>query len=179
MTEKLIFAQTFEGLLRSLGARLSPRLSAGLRERGLDPTATLLPAYPQQVFIEVLSFLAVELHPGQPLEVAITSIGRGFMDAYGETMVGRAMMAMMRLIGPRRTLERVTRQFRTGNNFSETRLTPVSATEYHLWVNEVRLPGWYIGILSRGLELAGGKEVKVELLQRDDSGGSFRVKWAV
>jgi uncharacterized protein (TIGR02265 family) len=177
MTEKLIFAQTFEGLLRSLTGKLTPRLATGLRERGFDPAVALLPAYPQPVFTEVVSFLARELHPGLPPEAAICALGRGFMDGYGETMVGRAMMAMMRLIGPRRTLERVSRQFRTGNNFSETRLTPIGATEYHLWVNEVRLPGWYIGILSRGLELAGGKDVKVELIHRDEAGGNFRVRW--
>lgn len=177
MTEKLIFAQTFEGLLRSLSGKLSPQLVAGLRERGLDPGATLLPAYPQRVWIEVLSFVARELHPGLPLEAAVAAVGRSFMDGYAETMVGRAMVAMTRLLGPRRTLERVNRQFRTGNNFTETRLTLVSGTEYHLWVNEVRLAGWYVGILSRGLELAGGKAVQVELHQRDEPGGTFRVKW--
>lgn len=178
MTEKLIFAQTFEGLLRSFHAQLSPRLASGLRQRGLDPMAALLPAYPQSVFIEVVTFVAGELHPGLPPEEAIAAVGRGFMDGYGETMVGRAMLAMMRLIGPRRTLERVTRQFRTGNNFSETRLTEVGPTEYQLWVNEVRLPGWYIGILSRGLELAGAQGVRVELLALEAGGGRFCVKWS-
>ena len=177
MTEKLIFAQTFEGLLRSLTGKLTPRLATGLRERGFDPGAPLLPAYPQAVFIEVVSFLSRELHPGLGPEAAVCAVGRGFMDGYGETMVGRAMMAMMRLIGPRRTLERVSRQFRTGNNFSETKLTPIGATEYHLWVNEVRLPGWYIGLLSRGLELAGGKDVRVEVIHCDQAGGNFRVQW--
>jgi uncharacterized protein (TIGR02265 family) len=177
MAEKLIFAQTFEGLLRSMGGQLSPTLTVGLRERVLDPGATLLPAYPQQVFTDVISFVARELHPGLSLDAGVTAVGRTFMDGYGETMIGRAMLAMMRLIGPRRTLERVTRQFRTGNNYSETKLTAVGATEYHLWVNEVRLPGWYIGIISRGLELAGAQDVKVELSQRDEAGGTFVVKW--
>lgn len=177
MTEKLIFAQTFEGLLRSLAGKLTPQLTEGLRHRGLDLSLALLPAYPLSVWIEVLSFVARERHPGLALDAAVAAVGRDFMDGYAETMVGRAMTAMMRLIGPRRTLERVTRQFRTGNNFSDTRLTEVSATEYRLWVNEVQLAGWYVGILSRGLELAGGKEVKVELLERDAGAGTFRVRW--
>ena len=43
MTEKLIFAQTFEGLLRSLTGKLTPRLATGLRERGWAVERVLLP----------------------------------------------------------------------------------------------------------------------------------------
>lgn len=178
MTEKLIFAQTFEGLLRSVQDRLSPQVVEGLKAMGLDTTAPLLPAYSHTLFTEVITYLAGQLHPGLERDAAITLLGRDFMDAYGETMVGRAMMAMIRLIGPRRALERVTRQFRTGNNFSETRLTPRGEREYELWINEVRLPGWYVGIVSRGLELAGAKGVKVELISRTGVDSTFRATWA-
>ncbi len=179
MAEKLIFSQTFEGLLRSLGGgKISPRLAAGLKERGVDPGKPLLPAYPKEDFTAVITFLARELHPGLPVDAAITQIGRGFMDGYGETMVGRAMLAMIRLIGPRRTLERVTRQFRTGNNYSDTRLTERGPCEFDLWVNEVIIPGWYVGIIGRGVELSGAKDVKVELVSQDAAGGTFRVRWS-
>ncbi|MFZ5442560.1 MAG: DUF2378 family protein [Myxococcota bacterium] len=178
MAEKLIFSQTIEGLLRSVSGRLTPELMAGMKARGIDPSAPLLPAYPVRVFIDVVSWLATELHPGRPLDDAVCQVGRAFMDSYGETMVGRAMLAMIRLIGPRRTLERVTRQFRTGNNFSDTRLTPRSATEYDLWVNEVSMVGWYLGLLSRGVELAGAKGVEVTLLSHDAAGAVFRVRWS-
>lgn len=177
MTEKLIFSQTVEGLLRSLTGRLTPPLLAGMKARGIDASVALLPAYPQQVFTDVVSWLAKELHPHLELDQAIASLGRGFMDGYGETMVGRAMLAMIRLIGPRRTLERVTRQFRTGNNYSDTRLTQRSATEYDLWVNEVSMVGWYLGILSRGVELAGAKGVEVRLVSHDSAGAIFRISW--
>lgn len=178
MTEKLIFAQTFEGLLRSVQDRLTPQVVEGLKAMGLDTTAPLLPTYSHTVFIDVVTYLAGQLHPGVDRDAATTLVGRDFMDAYGETMVGRAMIAMIRLIGPRRALERLTREFRTGNNYSETRLTPRGEREYELWVNEVRLPGWYLGILSRGLELAGAKGVKVGLISRQGTDGTFHVSWA-
>ncbi len=179
MAERLIFSQTFEGLLRSVsGGKLSPRLAAGLKERGVDPAGKLLPAYPAETFVSVVNFVGRELYPGLSVDDAITQVGRGFMDAYGETMVGRAMLAMIRLIGPRRTLERVTRQFRTGNNYYDTRLTPLGPTEYDLWINVVTMPGWYIGILSRGLELAGAKDVSVRMVSHDSQGGTFRITWA-
>ncbi len=179
MTENLVFAQTFEGLLRSVQGHLTPPVVAGLKARGLDVSRPLLPAYPLSLFAEVVTFLAEQLHPGLESEAAVVLIARHFMDAYGETMVGRAMMAMIRLIGPRRALERVTRQFRTANNYSETRLLARGPTEYELWVNDVRMPGWYIGIVSRGLELAGGKNVKVEVLgSRHGAECTFRCTWS-
>jgi uncharacterized protein (TIGR02265 family) len=176
-TEKLIFAQTFEGLFRSVQARLTPVLQQGLKERGVDPTRTLLPAYSHEVFAEVMLYLAATLHPGVPEDEAVKLLGRGFMEGFGETMIGRAMLAAMRLIGPRRTLERVSRQFRTGNNYTETKLTAVGEREYELWVNEVRLPGWYMGIVGRGLELAGATQVQVVLTGREGRSGTFRVTW--
>lgn len=179
MTEKLIFAQTFEGLLRSVQGHLTPPVVAGLQALGLDVTQPLRPAYPHTLFTEVVTYLAGQLHPGLEKQEAISLIARHFMDAYGETMVGRAMMAMIRLIGPRRALERVTRQFRTGNNFSETRLLAKGPADYELWVNDVRMPGWYVGIVSRGLELAGAKNVKVELLGAQPGvEGTFRCTWS-
>ncbi len=177
MSEKLIFLQTFEGLVRAYGARFTPELLTNFRLYGFDPER-LLPAYPQKTFIEVLRLLGRALHPGASEEDAILQIGRGFIDGYGETLVGRAMLAMIGIIGPRRTLERLTRQFRTGNNFSDTRLTQSGANEYQLWCNEVRLPGWYQGIVSRGLEVAGAKGVTVAFVNRDDSGGgTFLIRW--
>ncbi|MFT3711041.1 MAG: DUF2378 family protein [Archangium sp.] len=177
MPEKLIFAQTFEGLLRSLAGKLTPALVSGLRARGVDVEAALLPSYPMDTFIEVVNFLAAELHPAAEPDAGVALLGRGFMDGFGETMIGRAMLAMLRIIGPHNALKRVTQEFRTGNNYSETRLVQRGPTAYELWVNELRMPGWYVGIITRGLELSGASGVEVVLLSKDPIGGTFRVAW--
>lgn len=178
MAEKLIFAQTFEGLVRSIGPRLTPELRRGMRERGFNADVRLEPAYSQDVFISVVQYLAQALHPSLPLEEGTAQVGRVFMDGFGETLIGRAMLGMMRVIGPAGSLKRVTQNFRTGNNFSQTRLTQLGPRQYELWVNELRMPGWYVGIISRGLELAGAKNARVVLDRRDPvQGGHFRVEW--
>lgn len=178
MTERLVFLQTFEGLVQAYGSRFTPALLTNFRLYGFDPER-LLPAYPQQTFIEVLRLLARELHPGVDEHDAIRRTARGFISGYDETLVGRAMLAAIRIIGPRRTLERLTRQFRTGNNFSDTRLSQLAPTEFELWCNEVRLPGWYEGLLLGGLEVAGARDLTVDFVNRDDSGGgTFLIRWA-
>jgi uncharacterized protein (TIGR02265 family) len=177
MPQKLIFAHTFEGLLRSLRSQLTPELIAGMRARGLDPERPLRDAYPMETFVEVVHFVAGRLHPQLELEAAVARVGRDFMDGFGQTMIGRAMLAMMRVIGPQSALRRVTQEFRTGNNYSETRLTQRGPSEFELWVNELQMPGWYVGIVGRGLELAGARSTSVTLLRKEEVGGTFRVAW--
>jgi uncharacterized protein (TIGR02265 family) len=177
MVDKLIFSQTFEGIFRALGPRLDATLSARLNELGVDPARPLRPAYPLPVFRDVLRAVGAAAHPGLDEEARDQQLGREFMEGYSQTMVGRAMVAMMKVIGPRRTLERLSRQFRTGNNFSETSLTELAATEFELWCNQVTVVGWYVGLIERGLEMAGAQHPRAQLIRRDEAGATFRVTW--
>lgn len=176
VAEHLIFSQTVEGLLRALGP-LSPETRARFKALGLDVDRPLLPAYPVEQFVAVMDAAGEFVAPGQPLVEQTRLLGRRFMDAYQETLIGRAMVAAMRIIGPWRTLERLAHKFRTGNNFSETHLTRRGPTEATLWCNRVSRPGWYLGVISRGLELAGARDVVVTVIDQDQAGGTFRVQW--
>jgi len=177
MTERLIFAQTFEGLFRAVSRQLDERLAAELREVGVDPRVELKPTYPLAVFHDTLKLLGARLFPGESPDEQLRRIGRQFMDGYALTMVGRAMVGMMRVLGPKRTLERLSRQFRTGNNFSETRVREVGQGHCELWCNQVALPAWYEGIIARGLEFAGARDVEVGVIHKDAEGATFRVRW--
>ncbi|MDX2014926.1 MAG: DUF2378 family protein [Myxococcaceae bacterium] len=176
MAEHLIFSQTIEGLLRALGP-LPPEARAHFKTLGLDVDRPLLPAYPLEQFVAVLDAAGALVAPqATPLEQG-RLLGRRFMDGYQNTLIGRAMVAVMRIIGPWRTLERLSHQFRTGNNFSETHLSRLGPTEAKLWCNRVSRPGWYLGIIGRGLELAGAMDVTVRLIDQDVAGGTFHVQW--
>jgi uncharacterized protein (TIGR02265 family) len=71
MAEKLIFAQTFEGLVRSIGPGLTPELRRGMRELGFNCDARLEPAYSIEVFCAVVEFVARSLYPSMSLDEAI------------------------------------------------------------------------------------------------------------
>lgn len=176
MAEKLIFAQTVEGLLRAMGP-LDETAKTTLRQAGIDPDKRLLPAYPLEQFIAALDFAAARVAPGRPRDDQSHEIGRRFMEGYQETLIGQALVAAMRVIGPWRTLERLSNKLRTGNNFSATELIRVGPTEAELWCNQTTRPGWYSGIISRGLEFAGAHDVQVEVLMHGPDGGRFRVLW--
>ncbi|MCU0699964.1 MAG: DUF2378 family protein [Myxococcaceae bacterium] len=174
--EHLIFSQTVEGLLRAVGP-LSPEVRAHFKTLGLDVDRPLRPAYPLDAFVQMLDFAGGLVAPGQPPLEQTRELGRRFMDAYQNTLIGRAMVAGMRVIGPWRTLDRLSHKFRTGNNFSETHLSRLGPTEAKLWCNRVSRPGWYLGVIGRGLELAGAQDVTVRLIDQDVAGGTFHVQW--
>ena len=174
-----MFSQTVEGLLRALGP-----LDATDRERlkaiGFDPSLPLAPGYPVEKYVE-LQRVAVEIFaPEVPFSLGIETLGRRFVDAYGETLMGRAVLVALKLLGPRRALERLTRTLATGTSFFQTRLTEVQPGVFHLWINRVTWPGWYLGLLRRGLELAGAQEISLAVVEHvgPGLGLTLEVRWS-
>lgn len=175
MSERVIFASTFAGLYRAFG----PTLDAGaeeLRRSGIDFSKELHPAYPLSVFLDTVKYLATSME-GETEDDRVFLVGRGFVKGYSETAIGKAMVLLARAIGPKRMLERLTRQFRSGNNYSQTSLVQKAPTEFELWCNSVKYPGWYRGIVIEGLTIAGAKDPSVTLASLHDDGATFTVRW--
>ena len=176
---ELVFSQTVEGLLRAVGP-LQPAEKARFREVGFDPDAPIDPAYPVEMYV-ALQRVAVEIFaPDVPFSLGIETLGRRFVDGYGETLIGRAVIVGMKLLGPKRTLQRLTRTLATGSTFFETKLDERDGGVWHLWINRVTYPGWYVGLVRRGLEVAGAKDVDVKVLRHDGPalGLTLEVRWA-
>lgn len=178
--ERLEFSQVIEGLfVRGLKGRVDDALRAQLKGAGIDLSNSLLPAYPSAVFAKGVELAAKHLHPDLPYERAVNQLGRAFFRGYVGTLVGAAMFQVMKLIGPRRTLQRMQRNFRTGTNYVTTRFVALGPTEVDLWFNEVNgLPTFYQGVMEEGAGLIGATNVSV-IHRPDPAGGTwFHVKWA-
>jgi len=176
MSERVIFASTFAGLYRAFG----PSLDAGadaLRRSGIDFSKELHPAYPLSVFLDTVKLLAASMGAEGSEDDRVFLVGRGFVKGYSETAIGKALVLLARAIGPKRMLERLTRQFRSGNNYSQTALVQKAPTEFELWCNSVNFPGWYRGILTEGLTIAGAKNPEVTLASINDEGATFSIRW--
>jgi uncharacterized protein (TIGR02265 family) len=48
---------------------------------------------------------------------------------------------------------------------------------HQLWCSRVASTSFYRGMLQRGVEVAGGKDVTVSALTRDESGATFAISW--
>lgn len=177
--ERLVFSHTVEGLfLRALKPRLTQRLRDRLaREAGVDLNK-LKPGYSLREWDAAVNVAAEELHPGAPNEEAFELLGAALTQGYFDTVIGSAMAAMLRLIGPARAVRRIERSLRSGNNYSETSLVERGPTRFELHTNETgRLRENLRGVLRRGMEVAGAKNVRCTVLRFDDAGCVYGIEW--
>jgi uncharacterized protein (TIGR02265 family) len=177
--EFLVFEQTVEALLRASEGRLSAAAKARLRAAGLDVERRLKPSYPFHTWMEFIRIVAEELYPGEPLEQAALRVGEAYVAGFRQTMLGRGVLSMLRVLGPRRTMHRATQTFRAGNNYTESRLRELGPTHVELWMNEVGpLPTFTAGIIRAGLKAAGAQEVEVRLAAHDGHAATYRIRWS-
>jgi uncharacterized protein (TIGR02265 family) len=176
--ELLVFDQTLEALfVRGLRGRITQPMQARLQSAGVDLTKRLLPAYAFHTWMESLRIAAEELYPGETLEQGQFLLGQTFIEGYGQTLMGKAILRMIRILGPRRTLLRATHNFRSGNNYTETTLTEISANEVRLWMNEVGpYPMFTAGIIYAALR-ASGVNADVTFEGHDGHACAFLCVW--
>ncbi len=178
MAEQVVFEQTIEGLfVRALGERLTPPIRARLKAIGLDLDKRLMPAYPFDVWMQSLRVVAESLFPHEKLEDALFHVGEMLITGYQQTFMGRAILSSIRVLGPRRTLMRSTKNFRSGNNYTETKVTEITPTCIELWMNEVGpYPTFTAGILHAAMAATGARPT-VEMSGHDGHGCTYRVSW--
>lgn len=177
--EQVVFAHTVEGLfLRALGGQVPPALREQVRELGIDLTRKLLPAYPVLTWNQVLEATLAALYPGEPVPQAARKLGERMMDGYRNTLVGQALLALARIIGPRRALLRSRQNWRSGNNYSEVQVEELAPTDFRLTFNERSVSRWVSqGLLAAGLTFAGAQALSVELESYAESEVVYRITW--
>ncbi|MET0404635.1 MAG: DUF2378 family protein [Cystobacter sp.] len=177
----LIFNHTIQGLFsRAFPQGVPAPLKVQLRGAGVELDKPLLPAYPVEAWCQCIALSAPVAFPGDLPSVAWHKLGERMIDGYQETMIGRAMFASLRLLGPRRMLQRARRSFRSGNNYTEVEFTDVSDTEMNLWFNETHdvLRHFTAGLVMAGMRMGGAELPKVAILHTDSRGVTFRASWA-
>jgi uncharacterized protein (TIGR02265 family) len=161
MVERLWFASVIEGLYgNALKKRWTPKLLTGLRELGIDLEKPLLPAYPAETFVAALKYTARELYPQEPLEEALYTLGGESWRGFRETLVGKAMVALLRVLGPRRTLPRSRHNFRSGTNYIDVVVTERRPNCFLVHFNDVDdIPHFFCGLMdSSGLDLGAPRK---------------------
>lgn len=147
--ELLVFGHTLDSLFNGvLGNRLTPEFRERLREAGLDLSQPVRSAYSLHIFENCLELAAQHLYSDMSRTDALCALGEAQVDAFTNTIVGRASFSFMKLLGVRRSLERLTHSWRNANNFVQSRVREISPGTFEVWVNEVgRQPESVLGVL--------------------------------
>jgi uncharacterized protein (TIGR02265 family) len=165
-----------EGLIRALGNKLDERAHQKFAELGLPLKGKLQPAYPRDAWISASLYAGELLNPtATPIEQR-RLLGHRFVDGYAETLVGKALLASMRVLGTRRALARLEKSFRTGNNYSKAELRE-QADGLFMVVSNAPYPEWYQGMIESACRMTGAKEYRVQPIKREGDTTTFRIEF--
>ena len=171
-----VYDHTVEGLFfKALRERITPPVAAKLKDLGIDLDGKPR-SVPHAQWIQALQ-VAATLFEGTEDE-RFRALGRSVLLRYEDTVMGKAVVAVMRLMGPRRILGRINTSLRSGNNYIHATLAPTGPTTWEGTINECNgYPQYIVGVIEQGLIIAGAKEVNIEVSGFDGHAAKFRITW--
>ena len=173
---RLIFGHALEGVLRVLDSSPSGPDARALARLGVEPDA-LEVTYPLETHLALLDYLVETRWSQLPADEGYAAVGRAAVTAYEATLLGRVLLQMLRVLGPERMLYRLTKTFRSMNNYTETQVREVGPRYFEVYFNLALRPGFVRGILEQGLRAAGARGVRAEQMVARDGGAVFYVRW--
>jgi uncharacterized protein (TIGR02265 family) len=180
MADRYIYQVAVEAFFhRAMAGRLGAEAKARIREAGIVLDEPLLSIYPADVFHRSVSIAAGFAYPDVGPEEAQYRVGRDHIDAFIQSYPGKMMVALARQIEPRMILEYTATFIRLGNNFTESRSRVLGPDRQEVWMNDVGgVPGWYRGILQRGLEVSNVAGVEVRIVPgTPPPAAAYAVSW--
>ncbi len=188
--EPVVFGVVIEGIEKALGARLTAEDRAFMKQRGVD-LAHVVPAYPLRDFLGLVEALAARLLPDVPEDERYRRLGAEFVKGYTRTAIGLALGSLMKVLGTKRSMLRMGKNFRTTGNYAQVEVHERGPTQVEIvdGVEEAILPlmpvdkhhvivGYRQGILEQllvELGVVGAVEIVDRVPARCQV--TFRVSW--
>jgi uncharacterized protein (TIGR02265 family) len=179
VSQQVVFQQMVEGLfIRGIGEDLTPESKNAIKEAGIDLTKRLLPAYPIEIWEACLSIAAKQIYPKVPEPEAMFQLGERFIQGFAETIVGKALGQLIRIIGVHRAMKRFTQSLRSSNNFMEATAVPTGDNSYSITISNVHnQPGFMQGVMTAGSRFMGLKDPVMTIEKREGAGCVYSLKW--
>lgn len=180
VAERLEFEQTVEGYFRGAMEALSdPALLELLKAEGLDLTKKMKPAYPAAEFFRWVRVATRHKYADLSEEEAFREGGRvAVRRGLQSTVLGRAVLVSLKLLGVRRSLLKIGRSFRNGNNYIEASVEELGPTSVAVKLGPLVGPvAYYEGILETGPLLLGAKTCTVRVTDTQGEHHVFLVDW--
>lgn len=180
MTERLFYRNTVDAIFNvALRDRLPEEAVVQLAALGIDLRAPLRPTYPQEVVVTALATAARHAFPRDPPVDAYRQLGALSVLGIGMTVTGRALVAMARLIGPRRAIHRLPRNFSVSDNFIQVEVTDVAPASVRVSFSSFPdEPTYYEGVVSAVLQLAGATNIEARVTEVAGESCVIEARWS-
>ncbi|MGA9521718.1 MAG: DUF2378 family protein [Myxococcaceae bacterium] len=178
-SEQLEFARSIEGtFIKALGPDLTPELKARLRSEGLDLDRPLLPAYSPEDYHRWIKVAAQELYVYDSSTEACRKLGFRSVAGLEDTMMGKALAAGLKLIGPMRSLQRIDRLVRHNNNYMLATVSDLNISGGRVHLSHVYgVPSYYAGFFEAAVKVSGGRNPRVTTLPAPPPGALYQLEW--
>ena len=178
MTEKLYFESAFHSTFQvALKDKLTPAFRARLKQELDLDLDKLRPAYPYSTLVSAIRLTQAELFPALPSNESEAHLGALAFRGFASTMIGRAIVQITKLMGPERSLPRMTHNMKSSMNFMEFTARKLGPGQHELETNEIgELPWFYQGMFSEGLA-ATAADLRVEVVSTDGHHVLYRFTW--
>ena len=176
---RVVFNSGFESLFsKEIRAKVTPAMDGELKAGGVNLSKPFLPAYPIDIWAAAVANCAKHVYPEDSTPDAYRKLGKSTIVGFCETLAGRALFPLLRLIGPVRALDRAARNYAATNNYTKVTLTRVAPTSFDFYLNEKHtLPEYDMGVLEEALKQLHVKSPQVTLRSQDIEGFTMRLEW--
>lgn len=176
---RVVFGSGFDSLFsKDFRTKVTPALDAELKALGVRLDKPFQAGYPVEVWNSVLELTAKHLYASDSMPEAFFKLGRTTIVGFCETLAGRALFPLLRLIGPVRAVERAARNYAATNNYTQVTLTRVGPTCFDFHLNEKHsLPQFDMGVLHEALVQLHVASPGVTLKDHDSEGFTMRLEW--
>lgn len=154
------------------------RLRERLGDLGLD-VDRLPSTFPVVKWQKCLQIITEELFPGVPMAEAYRRLARQHVEGYGRTLMGRATVRVMRLLGPRRMVHRMPSVLSATDNYTAGTVEERGPTEFLLSLNSNMQPGAYVeSMLETMLRVWGAVQPHVKQQEGREDGATYLLSWS-
>jgi uncharacterized protein (TIGR02265 family) len=177
--EDVVFGNTVDALfLKALGRKLTMRCVERVKEAGIDLRAKLKTFYPRETYYRCVRILGEELFGELEEDRRMERLGTAFMDGFEQTLIGKATLQAVRFMGPKRTLAKMTSNFRSSNNYMQTELREEKPGDVYLTLSQTSgAPGYFEGVLTRAMAVAGAKGFEIRRAEYDGARCTYHITW--
>jgi uncharacterized protein (TIGR02265 family) len=174
--EKMVFSNAIDLLFNVAHKKqLNAEIETCLLQLGINLKKPL-PAYTLTVFVNAIEKSGPLLYPGSDVSSAARKMGAAIVNHADSNLIGKAVMSMAKLVGPRRIIPKLKNSWRAANNYTEVEVKELSEKEFLITFNEPGTMQWYsLGSLEAGFTLIAGKDAKVTIDSATPVSATYRL----